>query len=264
MRKRIKAIIYSALSLILGGIGIQKFYLGQTKRGILHVIFFWTGIPYLSCVIDLLRFIFMTEKDFNLKYNNEYLENINYNNNANYHNEQIKNKFDDAIDAEYSYVDENDYSKNKEENYNNQENTEENIINKALEYYKLIDETLIHIKDYNFSEKVKKMNHLFKSIIDKSSSPKRNKITIKKLDKMLEYNIPTALKLINSYINLSYTNDISDNIKSENVKNEIKESIDSVIKYLNTVLKNIQKEDIIDITSDIDVLKTTLKKDGYI
>ncbi|MEI0496330.1 TM2 domain-containing protein [Brachyspira intermedia] len=255
MKKRIKAIICSAISLIFGGIGIQKFYLGQTKRGILYVLFCWTGIPYLLCIVDLIRFIFMSENDFNLKYNSKYLENINYNN-TNHYYEEIKNKFDDAIDAEYSYV--NDNNKEEGENYNNQDNTEENItIDKALEYYKLIDETLISIKDYNFSAKVKQLNQLFKSIIDKSSSYKRNEIAIKNLDKMLQYNIPTTLKLINSYIDLSSSN-------LNNVKADIIESIESVIIYLNKVLENIQRDDIIDITSDIDVLKAGLKKDGYV
>lgn len=257
MRKRIKAIICSALSLIFGGIGIQKFYLGQTKRGILYVLFCWTGIPYLLCIVDLIRFIFMSEKDFNLTYNKEYIENISYKNDNKNHN----NKFDDAIEAEYSYVNENDDNKKEEENYNNQENTEENIsIDKALEYYRLIDEAVISIKDYNFSEKVKKLNHLFKSIIDKSSSFKRNEKAIKELDKMLQYNIPTTLKLINSYIDLSSSNTSNLN----NVKADIIESIESVIIYLNKVLENIQRDDIIDITSDIDVLKAGLKKDGYV
>ncbi|MEI0558590.1 TM2 domain-containing protein [Brachyspira intermedia] len=256
MRKRIKAIICSALSLIFGGIGIQKFYLGQTKRGILYVLFFWTGIPYLLCVVDLIRFIFMTEKEFNLIYNKDYIENINYKNDY----ENYKSKFDDAIDAEYSYVDENNYDNREEENYNNQENTEENIINKALEYYKLINETLISIKDYNFASKVEKLNQLFKSIIDKSSSSKKNERALKELDKMLQYNIPTTLKLINSYIDLSSSNTSDLN----NVKTDIMESVESVIIYLNKVLENIQKDDIIDITSDIDVLKAGLKKDGYV
>ena len=77
---------------------------------------------------------------------------------------------------------------------------------------------------------------------------------------MLEYNIPTTLKLINSYIDLSSSNTSNLN----NVKTEIIESVESVIIYLNKVLENIQKDDIMDITSDIDVLKAGLKKDGYV
>ena len=211
-------------------------------------MFYFAGQVYPIC--------FVTEKEFNLIYNKDYIENINYKNDY----ENYKSKFDDAIDAEYSYVDENNYDNREEENYNNQENTEENIINKALEYYKLINETLISIKDYNFASKVEKLNQLFKSIIDKSSSSKKNERALKELDKMLQYNIPTTLKLINSYIDLSSSNTSDLN----NVKTDIMESVESVIIYLNKVLENIQKDDIIDITSDIDVLKAGLKKDGYV
>lgn len=248
MKKRIKAIICSALSLIFGGIGIQKFYLNQNKRGILYILFCWTGIPYLLCIVDLVRFIFMSDKEFNLIYNKEDIENINCSNNE----DEIKNnksKFADALDAEYSYVNDNDESLNN------------NItINKALEYHKSIEESLVSIKDYQFSNKVKELNDLFKCIIDKAADDKKEYISIKELDKMLEYNIPTTLKLINSYINLSSSNTDDYN----KVKNDIYESIETVIKYLNHILEKIEKEDIIDITSDIDVLKSNLKKDGYV
>ncbi|WP_300369763.1 TM2 domain-containing protein [Brachyspira sp.] len=244
MRKRIKAIICSALSLIFGGIGIQKFYLGQNKRGILYILFFWTGIPYLLCIIDLLRFIFMSEKDFDSIYNKEYRENLNKNG---YNND----KFNDAIDIEYSYVNKKDSDKN-----------ENPVIEKALEYYESINNSVSQIYDYNFSSKVKNLNNIFKYIIDKiiNDDDDKKEQSVKYLKKMLEYNIPTTLKLINSYIDLSSSNTENSN----NIKSNIEESIESVTKYLNNILENIQKEDIIDIVSDIDVLKSNLKKEGHI
>jgi TM2 domain-containing membrane protein YozV len=33
------------LALFLGGLGIHRFYMGQTGLGILYLIFFWTGVP---------------------------------------------------------------------------------------------------------------------------------------------------------------------------------------------------------------------------
>jgi hypothetical protein len=36
----------SFLALFLGGIGVHRFYLGQTAKGILSLIFFWTCIPF--------------------------------------------------------------------------------------------------------------------------------------------------------------------------------------------------------------------------
>lgn len=253
MKTRIKAIICSALSLLLGGIGIQKFYLGQTKRGLLYVLFFWTGIPYLLCIVDLLKFIFMSDKSFNLKYNKEYVNKELYEDKI---DEVYAHRFDNTVEAEYTYVDEN---VKKDESNNNF--YKDDTITKALQYHKEIENTIIYIKDYEFSSYVRQLNGLFKDIIDIANVNKKSSI-IKDLDKMVDYNIPTTLKLINSYIDLS-----SDNIDSVNVSNVklgIKDSILSVIKFLQSILTKIQEDNLMDINSDIEVLKTTLKNGGYV
>ena len=36
------------LAIFLGSFGIHKFYLGQTGKGVLYLIFFWTAIPGIS------------------------------------------------------------------------------------------------------------------------------------------------------------------------------------------------------------------------
>jgi TM2 domain-containing membrane protein YozV len=58
------------LALFLGGIGIHRFYLGQSGKGILYLIFCWTFIPSILAFFDFLAFIMMSESTFNLKYNN--------------------------------------------------------------------------------------------------------------------------------------------------------------------------------------------------
>ncbi|MEI0605225.1 TM2 domain-containing protein [Brachyspira alvinipulli] len=243
MKKRIYAILFSALSLFFAGIGIQKFYLGQIKRGILYVLFFWTFIPYLLCIIDLLKFIFMSDEQFNLKYNRDYYNEINYK--ENYYDEE------NVLEAEYSYTSES----SKEEN-------EDTIVSEALNYYNLINDSVKNIKDYEFASYVKQLNALFKDIINKASEceDEEKSYNIKKdLEHMMEYNIPTTLKLINSYVDLEDSN--ADNIN--NVKKGIKESIAAVIEFLKNVLNKIHENDIMDINSDIDVLKTTLRNNGY-
>ena len=40
------------LALFLGGLGIHKFYMGQTGAGILYLIFSWTGIPSIIGFIE--------------------------------------------------------------------------------------------------------------------------------------------------------------------------------------------------------------------
>ena len=256
MKTRIKAIICSALSLLLGGIGIQQFYLGQTKRGLLYVLFFWTGIPYLLCIVDLLKFIFMSDKSFNLKYNKEYVNKELYEDKI---EEVYAHRFDNTVEAEYTYVDEN----SKKDDVNNySSNKEDDVISMALKYHKEIENTIISIKDYEFSSYVRQLNGLFKDIIDMANNSNKKSSIIKDLDKMLDYNIPTTLKLINSYIDLSSNN--IDTVNVSNVKLGIKDSILSVIKFLQSVLTKIQKNNLMDINSDIDVLKTTLKNGGYV
>jgi len=58
------------LSLFLGGIGIQKFYLGQNGKGILSILFCWTFIPFFVGLYDCIRFSQMSNECFQVKYNN--------------------------------------------------------------------------------------------------------------------------------------------------------------------------------------------------
>ncbi|UMQ40734.1 TM2 domain-containing protein [Chryseobacterium sp. Y16C] len=57
------------LAFFLGGLGIHRFYLGQNSRGILYLLFCWTFIPSLIALFDFFVFIFMSEDNFNYKYN---------------------------------------------------------------------------------------------------------------------------------------------------------------------------------------------------
>lgn len=57
------------LAFFLGGLGIHRFYLGQSSKGIFYLIFCWTFIPAFIALIDFFVFIFMSEDNFNYKYN---------------------------------------------------------------------------------------------------------------------------------------------------------------------------------------------------
>ncbi len=57
------------LGIFLGGLGIHKFYLGQTGRGILYLVFFWTGIPAIIGFIEGIVLIASSDEAFNAKYN---------------------------------------------------------------------------------------------------------------------------------------------------------------------------------------------------
>lgn len=56
------------LALLLGGIGVHKFYLGKTGMGILYICFCWTGIPAIAGLIEGISYLCASEKDFQIKH----------------------------------------------------------------------------------------------------------------------------------------------------------------------------------------------------
>jgi TM2 domain-containing membrane protein YozV len=55
-------------ALLLGGLGIHKFYLGQTAAGIVYLLFFWTCIPALISFIEGILFLTMSDEAFDQRY----------------------------------------------------------------------------------------------------------------------------------------------------------------------------------------------------
>lgn len=56
------------LAILLGGIGVHKFYLGQIGLGIVYVLFCWTGIPSLAGLIEGIIYLTSTDEQFYAKY----------------------------------------------------------------------------------------------------------------------------------------------------------------------------------------------------
>lgn len=45
-------IVASILAIFLGDFGIHHFYTGDTKHGLWHLVFFWTGVPGLIGLVE--------------------------------------------------------------------------------------------------------------------------------------------------------------------------------------------------------------------
>ncbi len=56
------------LGILLGGLGVHKFYLGNIGMGILYVLFCWTYIPAIAGLIEGIIYLTMTDADFAQKY----------------------------------------------------------------------------------------------------------------------------------------------------------------------------------------------------
>lgn len=62
------------LALFFGGLGIHRFYLGQTGLGIFYLFFFWFPIMWIVGLIDAIAFFSMDKENFDYKYNRAYLD----------------------------------------------------------------------------------------------------------------------------------------------------------------------------------------------
>ncbi|RIO81418.1 TM2 domain-containing protein, partial [Staphylococcus gallinarum] len=49
---KVNKVIYVVLCFFLGWIGVHKFYSNQLLQGMFHLVFFWTGIPYIIAIIS--------------------------------------------------------------------------------------------------------------------------------------------------------------------------------------------------------------------
>jgi len=49
--------IAGILAFFLGTLGVHRFYLGEWKKGLLYLAFFWTGIPTIVGIIDGARYL---------------------------------------------------------------------------------------------------------------------------------------------------------------------------------------------------------------
>jgi TM2 domain-containing membrane protein YozV len=56
------------LAILLGGLGVHKFYLGQIGMGILYILFCWTSIPSIIGLIEGIIYLTSTDEQFYTKY----------------------------------------------------------------------------------------------------------------------------------------------------------------------------------------------------
>lgn len=58
------------LALLLGGLGAHHFYLGNTGRGIIYIVFVWTFIPAIVGLVEGILYLTKSEEEFQQKYVN--------------------------------------------------------------------------------------------------------------------------------------------------------------------------------------------------
>lgn len=60
-------IVAGVLALLLGGIGVHKFYLGKAGFGILYLLFCWTFIPAIVAFVEGIIYLVQDDATFSQK-----------------------------------------------------------------------------------------------------------------------------------------------------------------------------------------------------
>ncbi len=56
------------LGILLGGLGVHKFYLGKIGQGVVYALFSWTMIPSLLGLIEGVAYLVSSEESFHAKH----------------------------------------------------------------------------------------------------------------------------------------------------------------------------------------------------
>ena len=60
--------VAALLALLLGGLGIHKFYLGKVALGVVYIVFCWTGIPTLVAWIEAITYLHKSDEAWAAEY----------------------------------------------------------------------------------------------------------------------------------------------------------------------------------------------------
>lgn len=141
---------------------------------------------------------------------------------------------------------------------------EEEKARREAENLSMYDTILHNIRDVNdrikspvMSEKIDRIEHITRLIFRavEKEPEKANKI-----DRFLNYYLPTTLKLLESYAKLEKTGTSGENVQES--MHSVEDAMDSIETGFKNLLDDLYKADVIDIKSDIEVMKQMLGSDA--
>lgn len=62
-------LVAGLLAVLLGGLGVHKFYLNRPIQGLLYLVFCWTFVPAVVGFIEGLNYLSMSQQVFDKRYN---------------------------------------------------------------------------------------------------------------------------------------------------------------------------------------------------
>ncbi len=133
------------------------------------------------------------------------------------------------------------------------------VLEEGKEYIRMIRKCNDDIPGEEMSDKLDKLEFLVTRIF---SQVEKEPELAQELQKMLSYYLPTTQKLLEAYRDLDKQNLDTKNISD--TKREIETTVDTINNAFEGFLDDLFRDKAWDIQSDISVLNTMLKQDGYI
>ena len=149
----------------------------------------------------------------------------------------------------------------KQEEIQAKEQTKENAVSEILRtgniYLSRIRECNQAIPGEEISSKITKIEIIVQRIFERVEKHPENESDIQK---MMEYYLPTTVKLLEAYAELDKQPVQGENIT--NSKHEIESSLDTLNRAFEKLLDELFQDTAWDVSTDISVLKTVLAQDG--
>ena len=126
-------------------------------------------------------------------------------------------------------------------------------------YIEQIRESNKAIPNPEFSKKIDQIEHVVRTIFDRAAERPE---VIDDLDHLMDYYLPTTVKLLDAYRDLD-----AQPIQSETIsrsKREIEGALDSLNVAFEKLLDSVFRDMAIDVSSDISVLHTVLAQEGLV
>ena len=134
---------------------------------------------------------------------------------------------------------------------------QQQLLDRGKAFIALIREGNDAIPDEEISRTLDRIEHVVSAILDAAAE---NPELIDDLDRLLDYYLPTTVKLLETYRELDSQPIQSDNIVDS--KREIEKALDSLSVAFEKLLDSLFRDVATDVSSDITVLRTVLAQEG--
>lgn len=133
------------------------------------------------------------------------------------------------------------------------------MIEKGLEMLKLIREENDRIPDPELSRNMDEIDRtareIFRTVAEQPAKAPQ-------IRRFMDYYLPTTLKMLAGYSKMNERNVTGE--RANATRKQIEDATDVVVKAFKKQLNNLYQDDILDISTDVEVLETLLKSDGLV